>query len=204
MALRVQATKNEPGAVPGQRWQPGWYSGRRPLGRRACELAQPLAGARLAAVLSKAGSRCRTGRRNGAAPLLLCGCAAAGAAPRPMVPAHAPGGKRRTGRRSARLLISARPRSRRWRSIGQRSQRIHDTLARLGLPAQVVVADATPGSPMAARARHASLMPSCSMPRARPRASCAATRTCAGCAGPAISPSWPPSKRSSWRRCGRW
>jgi hypothetical protein len=65
----------------------------------------------------------------------------------------------------------------------QRAERIHDNLRRLGLSAQVVVADAA--RPQTGGNRPAAApcsTPSCSTRPARHRASCAAIPTCAGCA----------------------
>jgi hypothetical protein len=95
-------------------------------------------------------------------------------------------------------------RSRRWMSTPARCERIRDTLTRLGLQAQVLAADA--GRPQDWWLRNAvgsCLMPSCWTRRAPPRASCAATRMCAGCAARAILRSWPLFQAHLLARCGR-
>ncbi len=46
-------------------------------------------------------------------------------------------------------------------------------------------------------------MPFCSTRPAVPRASCAAIRTCAGCAGPTTSARWRRCRPNCWTRCGR-
>ena len=64
----------------------------------------------------------------------------------------------------------------------KRSARIHDTLAQLGLSAQVLVTDASrPQDWWQSQCGGTPLTPSCWMRLAPPRASCAAILTCAGC-----------------------
>ena len=72
----------------------------------------------------------------------------------------------------------------------KRSARIHDTLARLGLSAQVLVADASRPRTGGSRSAAEPLTPSCWMRLAPPRASCAAILTCAGCGANRMWRSW--------------
>jgi 16S rRNA (cytosine967-C5)-methyltransferase len=81
----------------------------------------------------------------------------------------------------------------------RRCERVAQNLQRLGLQADIRVGDAgKPDGWWDGRPYDAS----CWTPPAPPRASCGATPTCAGCAGPPTSPSWPPSRRSCWKRSG--
>jgi hypothetical protein len=82
----------------------------------------------------------------------------------------------------------------------RRCERVGQNLLRLGLQAES--ASGTPASPRTGGTAGCTT-PSCWTPPAPLPASCGATPTCAGCAGPPTSPSWPPSRRSCSKRCGR-
>ena len=143
MALRVQLQKISQAQYLAALAQAGIAA--QPFGLQGVELAQPVAVQALPG-FEEGWFTVQDGAAQWAAPLLLCAAPQPGAAPAPVVPANAhildacaaPGGK------TAHLLdLLPQAQVLALEVDGQRSQRIHDTLARLGLSAQVVVADAT-------------------------------------------------------------
>lgn len=143
MALRVQLQKISQAQYLAALAQAGIAA--QPFGPQGVELAQPVAVQALPG-FEEGWFTVQDGAAQWAAPLLLCAAPQPGAAPAPVLPANAhildacaaPGGK------TAHLLdLLPQAQVLALEVDGQRSQRIHDTLARLGLSAQVVVADAT-------------------------------------------------------------
>ena len=145
---------------------------------------------------STATCRCRTPPRS--APRRCCSATAARSAP----PCAARSARcLRRARRQDRAPARAgrpRPAGARWRA--ERLQRVRETLQRLGL--QATLMPATRATPRAGGTGGRST-PCCSTRRAAPRASCAAIRTCAGCAGQPTCKRWRACRRSCSTRCGR-
>lgn len=145
MTLRVQLQKISQADYLAALAQAGIAA--RPFGLQGVELAQPVPVQSLPG-FAQGWVVVQDGAAQLAAPLLLCGEAAlsapVAAAPVVSATAHildacaAPGGK-------TAHLLDVLPQAQVWalEVDGQRSQRIHDTLQRLGLSAHVVVADAT-------------------------------------------------------------
>ena len=127
-----------------------------------------------------------------AAPLLLGGGAAAAPAPACWTPAPRPAARPRT--------CWSWPTWTCWRWTATRSAwpRVQDTLSRLQLHGRAAGRRRRATRPPGGTAGPST--PSCSTRPAAPRASCAATPTCAGCAGPTTSPRWP---RIQARAAGR-
>jgi 16S rRNA (cytosine967-C5)-methyltransferase len=130
------------------------------------------------------------------AAALLLGPAGLSAGARVLDACAAPGGK------TAHLLESADLDLLALDSDPARLDRVRSTLERLRLVARLQAADAgaAPTGGTAARST-----PSCSTPRAAPRASSGATRTSAGCGGQATSRRWRVRRANCWTPCGpRW
>ena len=148
-------------------------------------------------------ARLRRGRGVGAGRGRPAGRAAA--AGRPAAgerPAAHPGRLRRARRQDRAPAGAGRCRGDwRWTSIRRAASASTRPCGGSGLQAQVLAADAAPSRQHGGTASRST--PSCWTRPAPPRASCAATPTCAGCAARATSRSWPRSRPGCWLRCGR-
>ncbi len=198
MALRVQLQKISQAQYLAALAQAGIAA--QPFGPQGVELAQPVAVHALPGFEQGLVHRARRGRAMGRPAAAVCALRRSRVRPRPRwcPPTHTflmPVPHRAAKRRTCSICCP-RPRFWRWRLMASAASAFTTPWRGWGCPPRWWWP--MPPSPANGCPRPAcSLMPSCSMPRARPQGSCAATRTCAGCAGPAISPSWPPSRAAA-------
>ena len=195
MTLRVNARKTTPAAYPACAGS-GQYAGASPVGEHGLHAGAAAAGPGDLPGFAEGEVSVQDAAAQLAAPLLLDGLAAAARRCACWTPAPRPAARPptcsnwRDAEVTALDIDAARCAAHRRERCAGSACRPQVRRRRRGAAAALV------GRPALRRA-------SCSTRRAPPRASCGATRTCAGCAARATSRSWRCSRRSCWQPCGR-